>query len=528
MGGRGCLSSHIQPLDVPVTVIDFVRILRRNWMLLVVGALIGAAVGAAYLLTRPTYYVATSTGIVVAGDSASVGNVMAGNSVAEQRAGSYITLLNTGAVAAGVAQDLEKLGNPAAAGGSYSARVVAGTSLMNVSATGATPQNAQDLANAALRALSVEALRLETYAQTQGNEVSVEEMRKLTSIYILAYEPAVLPSSPVRTDAVQTVGIGLALGLALAASWALVRKQFDVRVRTQADVEELTGHAVLGVIPDTRDLKKQREAPGSVLDMGHAGEALRQLRTNLRFAKVDQPPRAVVVTSANPGEGKSTIASNLAALIAKSGQDVVLIDGDLRKPMQATIFGLDAQIGLTQVLAGDVTVEDALVQTPTERLSLLPSGRIPPNPSELAGSRRMQELIEDLARTHFVVVDAPPLLSVTDGGLLAAASDGAILVGVVGKTHKAEMAMCTKQLAQVGAAMLGSVLNKAPRSTMGDVLYGHYGAAKYYNSYYMAADGKKKRRADSSKPLAEIPVQVGSTRGGARRSLQTTDDAASA
>lgn len=506
-----------------MTIIDLVRVLRRNWLLLLVGAVLGGAIAAAYVFTRPIYYVASATGIVVAGDSTNVGSVVAGNAVAEERAGAYLTLLNTGAVADRVTQELEKSGHPEARGGGYSGSLSANTPLITINATGNTPENAQHLANAALSALSIEALRMETYAQTQGREVSVEQMRSLTSIYILGYEPAALPQAPVRTDLARNLALGLAAGLGLGAAIAVVRRMFDVRIRTQSDVETATSHAVLGVIPDTRDLRKQRDA-GPVLDMGHAGEALRQLRTNLRFAKVDDPPRSVVITSAKPGEGKSTIASNLASLIAKSGQDVILVDGDLRKPVQATIFQVDSQVGLTQVLAGDVKVADALIETPTPRLMLLPAGRIPPNPSELAGSRRMEELVAELSKQAFVIVDAPPLLAVTDGGLLAAACDGTILVSVVGKTHKIEVAQSAKQLDQIGAALLGNVLNKAPRSSLGEVLYGYGYGASYYESYYTSEDGTRKKRSRSRNPMREASVEVGEARRGARRMSPPTPD----
>ncbi|MHA6523082.1 CpsD/CapB family tyrosine-protein kinase [Tessaracoccus sp. G1721] len=311
-------------------------------------------------------------------------------------------------------------------------------------------------------------------------------------------------------------------GLVLGAALAFIRHHFDVRVRTQHDVEEHTGHAVLGVVPETNDLKKQRAA-GSIGTMGHAGESLRQLRTNLRFINVDHPPKAVVITSASPGEGKSTIATNLAQVIAKSGRDVVLVDCDLRKPVQAKAFGVDTAVGLTQVLAGDISLREAVVATQVPRLWLLPAGSIPPNPSELLGSRRMQEVIEQLTREAFVLLDAPPMLLVTDAGLLSEASDGALLVGAVGQTTKAELALCAKQLGQVGAALLGTVLNKAPRKGLGDVLYG-YGAGGYgnrrYGAYAATTGAKSVKRGNPAMLSEEVPVELGSPR--ARRGVVHT------
>lgn len=493
-----------------MTIVDFVRLMRRHWTLLLVTGLIGVLAATAFVLTRPVTYVASSTGMVVAGDSLSSGGALSGNQVAEQRAMAYLTLLGTRSVAERTASELEAVKNPEAARGTASAELVPNTSFIRISATGTTAQNAQDLANATLNAVATEALHMETYGQAQGKQLSRRDMEKLTSVYVLPYEPAALPTAPQRTNLPLTLLIGLGAGLLLGAVIAFVRHQFDVRVRSQRDVEEQTGHAVLGIVPETKDLKKQL-TDGAIGTMGHAGESLRQLRTNLRFVNVDQPPQAVVITSATPGEGKSTIATNLAQVVAKSGRDVVLVDCDLRKPMQAQAFGVDAQIGLTQVLAGDVPLRDALVTTDVPRLKLLPAGRIPPNPSELLGSRRMQEAIDELARDAFVVLDAPPMLAVTDAGLLAVASDGAILVSVVGQTTKGELALCAKQLDQLGAPLLGTVLNKAPRKALGDVLYG-YGAGGYgYGRSYAAygGDGTAKRdKASAAEP--EVPVEVGS------------------
>lgn len=500
-----------------MTVVDFVHLLRRHWTLLVLTGLIGVLVAASYVLTRPVVYVASSTGMVIAGDSLSSGGALSGSQVAEQRATAYLTLLGTRSLADQTAEELEAVGNLPAAMGSVSGSLIPNTSFIGISATGVTAQNAQDLANATLSALSAEALRLETYSAAQGQDLTRAQMEELTSVHVLPYEPAELPTAPQRSNLPVFLLAGLAAGLVLGSALAFTRHQFDVRVRTQRDVEEHTGHAVLGIVPETNDLKKQRTA-GAIGTMGHAGESLRQLRTNLRFINVDHPPKAVVITSASPGEGKSTIATNLAQVIAKSGRDVVLVDCDLRKPMQAKAFGVDTEVGLTQVLAGDVSLREAVVRTEVPRLWLLPAGSIPPNPSELLGSRRMQEVIEQLTREAFVLLDAPPMLLVTDAGLLSEASDGALLVGAVGQTTKAELALCAKQLGQVGAALLGTVLNKAPRKGLGDVLYG-YGAGGYGHRRYGAYQGSGAKAAKGSGTgvlAAEVPVELGSSR--ARRS----------
>jgi succinoglycan biosynthesis transport protein ExoP len=481
-----------------VTVIDLVRLLRRNLALLVICALVGIAVAAAYVFTRPVQYVAQSTAMVVAGDSSSVGGAMSGNTIAQQRASAYSTLIGTAAVDNRVRAALDKQGLVKAADGTLEARVVSGTSFVQITATGSSAQNAQGLANAALVGLQAEALRMETYSQARANPgYSQAQLEKLTAIHVLSYEPAGLPATPRQDNVPLYLALGLAAGLVVGGVIAVIRRMFDVKVRSQKDVEELTGHGVMAIIPEDRQLTKQRKS-GDLELSGIAGEAFRQLRTNLRFINVDHPPKAVVVTSANPGEGKSTVCSYLARSVARSGQATVLVDADMRRPMQHTAFGIDSHVGLSQVLAGDISLEDALNPTDVPGLRVLVAGRIPPNPSELLGSVRMHNLIARLTKAgYFVILDAPPLLAVTDAGLLATSTDGVIMVNVVGGTHKEQVTLCTKRLDQVGAVLLGSVLTRAPKKAMGDVLYG-YGAGSFgyssYNAYYTDGNGKKKRR----------------------------------
>ena len=199
------------------------------------------------------------------------------------------------------------------------------------------------------------------------------------------------------------------------------------------------------------------------------------------------------MTSANPGEGKSTMSAVLAQMLASSGQRTVLIDTDLRKPVVHKIFGLDGSVGLTQILAGDMQLSDVAQKIEGQpNLRVVPAGRIPPNPSELLGSQRMKALMDYLQDDAMVIMDAPPLLPVTDAGLLAALADGAILVMEVGGTYKEQARLCGKIFKQVDGRLLGVVLNRASRRNLGSVYYG-YGYGGYgQNYYYYEEDDKRK------------------------------------
>lgn len=189
-------------------------------------------------------------------------------------------------------------------------------------------------------------------------------------------------------------------------------------------------------------------------------EAYRQLRTNIQFSSLDRPVRTLLVTSTNPEEGKSTTLANLAITMAQAGLKVILVDCDLRRPSIHELFGLRNGEGLTTMVVGDYGERFPLQESGVENLSILPSGPLPPNPSELLGSNRMTEVINKLkAQADYVLFDSPPIIAVTDAAVLASRVDGVILVIKAGET-KRELAQKAKALLEkVNANLLGVVLN---------------------------------------------------------------------
>ncbi len=440
-------------------------------MLLVVAVLLGLAGGFVWTQMQPTLYQSSATGLITSGSAASMGEAFSNQTLGVQRAQTYVPLVTSGIVADRVAEELGIPEGGAAVRDSATAAVVDGSPMLRITATASQPGRARDLADAFVRATAEEAAKLET-----GGNPDREPVIKLVPL-----EDATLPTSPVSPNLWVNLGIGALVGLVVGYLIAFLRKSVDNRIRHVSDIEELIGSRALGVIPKASEIGKQRQR--GTTDLGVASEAMRQLRTNLRYVDVDNPPQSIVVTSSHAGEGKSTIASNLARVMAAAGQPVILIDCDLRRPMQARIFNLDGDVGLTQVLAGEVAIEDALVATERRLLQVLPAGRIPPNPSELLGSKRMAALIKALSRDNLVILDAPPILPVTDAGLLTAASDGALLVIRVGRTFKEHVKMANKVLEQVNGRLLGTVLNVVPQRQLGSVMYG-YGYRTYKNDYY--------------------------------------------
>lgn len=191
-------------------------------------------------------------------------------------------------------------------------------------------------------------------------------------------------------------------------------------------------------------------------------EAFRNLRTNVHYTNVDKEIKILQVTSSLQSEGKSTVSSNYAVTVAQSGKKVLLMDCDLRKPQVHKLFNVSNKEGLSNILVGDSKAEHNIIETKVENLYILPSGPIPPNPSEMLDSQRMKDLI-DSVRDYFdlVVLDSPPILPVTDGLILSKIAGGTLLVVSLGSTEKEALKKTVQALENIDANILGTVINKA-------------------------------------------------------------------
>ena len=222
-------------------------------------------------------------------------------------------------------------------------------------------------------------------------------------------------------------------------------------------------------------------------------EAYRTLRTNLQFSKIDRKLKTILVTSSGPKEGKSTTAANLAIALAQVGQKVVLVDADLRRPVVHSIFGMEKDEGVTNYLMGTVTYESVLNSTFHENLYVIPSGVLPPNPSELLASRPMETLIKKLQEDFDVIIfDSPPVIAVTDAAILSTKVDGTILVVNSGNTNRDALLRGNTLLESVDAKLLGVLLNGVDIEGM----YGSY--YYYYYHHYYSKPGRKKKRKVSN------------------------------
>jgi len=300
--------------------------------------------------------------------------------------------------------------------------------------------------------------------------------------------PATAPTSPVEPRPVRSGLIALVAGVVLGTGFAFLREFLDDSVKTKDDFEKVApGVPVLGLIPVV-SAWRGKETPYLVsLDDPNspAAEAYRTLRTSIQFIGLDQPMRTLQITSANPQEGKTTTLANLAVALARSGSTVAIVCCDLRRPRIHEFFGLDNEVGFTSVLLGKVGLAGAMQEVPDQaRLSLLASGPLPPNPSELLSSKRTVEVLGSLqAEYDIVLIDAPPVLPVTDALVLSGRVDATLLVSVAGATTRKEAARAVELLRQVDAPLVGAVLNGVDTE-------GSYGYA--YQSYrYESSVGRR-------------------------------------
>ncbi|MDD7963465.1 polysaccharide biosynthesis tyrosine autokinase [Microbacterium thalli] len=441
---------------------DYIRILRKNWIVILVVTLVGVGAAAAYSLTRTPTYESSSTVFVSTQTSGSVAELQQGSTFAQARINTYVGLVSTPIVMNPV---IAELGLGITAGQlaeKVNASTALNTTLITISVEDTDPVAAADIANALAASLSAAVPAIEPASDSGASPIQLSRVRDA--------QPALTPSSP---NVPLNLALGLLVGLALGVGIAVLRTVLDTRIRNSRDVEQVTDSPLIGAIAFD---PKAKERPLIVHadPLSPRAESFRALRTNLQF--LDMGGRAsFVVTSSVPSEGKSTTTINLAIALADAGKKVALLDTDLRKPKVDEYLGLEGGAGLTDVLIGRARLGDVMQPWGGRSLYVLPSGKIPPNPSELLASPQMHKLLEVLERDFDVVLcDAPPLLPVTDAAILARATSGAIVGVASGRTTRHQLKGAVDALQTVDAKVAGIVLTMVP--TRGpDAYYGGYG-----------------------------------------------------
>jgi succinoglycan biosynthesis transport protein ExoP len=296
---------------------------------------------------------------------------------------------------------------------------------------------------------------------------------------------AEIPTVPVRPRKMLNLLLAAALSLLCSIGLAFFLEYMDDSIRSHEDIERYVKLPLLGVIPAMKadgTTLEEKDRLSHLKPRSAISEAFRDVRTSLVYSAPNQESRAYVVTSAGPQEGKTTASTNLAIALANSGKKVLLVDSDLRKPRIHKTFGVDGGRGLTNCLVGQNSLQECVVQTEIENLSIMPSGPIPPNPAELLGSRKMKELISELKKAYDTVIfDSPPVVVVTDAAVLAAECDGAIQVIWAGHTSRKLVELGKEKVEAIGARITGVILNNV-RSSHSGYYYYYPRHHKYYST----------------------------------------------
>ncbi len=340
-------------------------------------------------------------------------------------------------------------------------------------------------------------------------ETKIVEAGKIAAVRVI--DRARPPKFPIKPKKKRNLLFGLLVGVGLGIVGVAVAEHLDTSIKSVEEVEAKLGLPVLGSIPTvTQDGSAGPHASHLVTSSSPRSpiaEAYRALRTNLKFTKLDESLRTVLVTSAVPREGKSTVAANLAITTAQGGVKTLLLESDLRRPLVHSIFGVAEEPGLTDLLVGKFGIESVAKPMDIENLYIIPSGSLPPNPSELLGSSGMRALVKRLRESFdLIIFDSSPLTTFTDAAVLGAELDGVALVVQAGKTREDVVLSATHQLRNVQADILGVVLNRIPVGRYGGY-YSPYGYG-YYERYYRRPHGsgvpRRKPRASEETQREEV------------------------
>jgi succinoglycan biosynthesis transport protein ExoP len=525
-------------------------ILRRWLWLVILGT--GLAAGSAYVVSANTQPVYRST-VTMRLDPATgrLSSEYAGLLVADQLAGTYSQQIKMRPV---MEATLEALGledriSPGALSGMVTVTPVRDTQLIRVSVEHTDPVMAADIANQIVAVFIDQNQRFEQgrYADLKaslskqlnlmqgelevtqaaidglGTPPTVEDQAELErlnltrssqqaaysnllsnfeeiriaeaseSSNIVVAEEAIPYYSPVRPRTRTNTMLAAGLGAAIAIGIGFLIEYLDDTVKSPEDVTSIVDMPTLGVISQIEGRTSKERLITRVAPRSPVSEAYRALRTNIQFASVDGPLKSIMVTSAGPSEGKSTTAANLAVVLAQAGKQVILVDADLRRPIQHRFFELPNSRGLTTALLDlEAPVGEHIQDTSVPGLRLMTSSAIPPNPAELLGSQRQADLLAALQdEADIVVVDSPPVLTVTDALIMASRMSGVLLVVEAGATRRAGLLKAMDALMHADGRVLGVTLNRMTRRRSGYYYYQYY---QYYYSRYQDEDRASRRR----------------------------------
>ncbi|GAA4915398.1 non-specific protein-tyrosine kinase [Actinomycetospora succinea] len=474
-----------------MTVQSLLTVVRERWLLVVVPLVVAVlAAGLLWALRPPEYTATTRLFVSAANDSTSA--AYEGAQLARERVPSYLELVTSTKVTGDVVRTLGLQESPADLATQITPTNAAESVLIDIAVTDGDPARAAAIANAVGAAFQAEVVQIEKRAAAQG----------IPPVSVSVVQPADVPTAPSSTGLPLTLVLGLLAGTAVGIGAAFTRHSLDRTVRSTDALRALVHAPLLGPIPYDRAYAA-RPLLTDELPNSPRTEAFRQLRTNLHFVDTGRPSKVLLVTSAAPLEGKTSVVCNLAISLAAAEYRVLVVEADLRRPQIGTFLGLEDTIGLSGVLSQDIPPSRAIERWWAGGFDVLAGGSAAATPGEVLAMKRLPEVVATLRPLYDVILlDSPAVLAVSDATIVSRVADGALLVCARGRTRRDQIAEAEEALAAVSAPVVGTVLTMdAPRRR---------DAVGQYATYYTAEPVG--HRSSPSAPSPTIPESLASPR----------------
>lgn len=459
-----------------MTLHEYVQTLKKHWIVIAALVIIGGALGYGYAKTQVPLYRSTSSVLLSAERGESTSELVQGSNYVQGLVQTYALLTKSNLVLEPVIDKLDLDMSVTELSRSVSADSPLNTAIIEVSVVNADPGLAQAINSAVTTSLS----------QAVSN-VSPQDSQNQPTVRLTDINTATLPSTQFSPNSSLSAALGAAVGLALGIAIAFIRRLLSTRITDADDIASTTTAPLLGEIAEA---KRGVSIPVAVRTnpQGIIAESFRNLSANLRFSNIDNPLHSLVVTSAQPDEGKSSIAIGLALEHADSGQRVLLIDADLRHPTIAKYAQIEGAVGLTSVLLGRESLASAVQPWGHENLEVLTAGATPPNPNQLLASSTMKTLLQNAAAHYdLVIVDSAPVISVTDALWLGNMADGVLLVVRERFTRHRHLAKAVSAIEGAHADLVGIVLNRVKHGDRD---------SKYYTSEQQSRETNRRTIAE--------------------------------
>jgi len=439
-----------------MTLQDYLEALRRQWIVIVALTVIGAGAAFGYARTLPPEYSSTAAVMVIPQRGDSTNELVQGSSYVQSLVQTYAVLASSPLVLTPVIDELDLDETATQLAKRVSVVNTLNTVVIEISVTDEDPERAQETAAAITDSL-ISAVA----------EVSPSDAENNPAVRLETIAPARMPQAPIGPNTRLYAMIGAAIGLALSVAYALFRRALGTRVSERADISAVTDAPVLGEIVAWRrnytilsTMLRSRDS--------RSAESFRALAANLKYVAVDRDLQVVMMTSSAPHEGKSSVSIGLAAALAESGHGVVVIDADLRRSSVATQLQLEGAVGVTSILVGDATFDEAVQHSESMNFDIIAGGSPAPNPGQLITSHRLRDIVEEArSRYEYVIVDSAPALVVSDALRLADLADGVLVVARSGRTRRKQIAAVLATLKSTHKDVVGIVLNAVKRNERG-------------------------------------------------------------